>query len=146
MTMEIKDIAAHLKKIDFCMLSTGQEDGTISSRPMSNNGDVEFDGDCWFFSYEQTGKVAAIRKNANVSLTFTAPPHLLGKPGIFIVIDGKASVIADQSTFEDHWVSGLERWFPEGVKTPGLVLVKVAARSVQYWDGEEQGTINLPRS
>ena len=78
-----------------------------------------------------------------MQLTFTAPPHLLGKPGIFIAIDGNASLIEDVSEFEEHWVKGLERWFPEGTQTPGLALIKVAARSIQYWDGEENGKVEV---
>ncbi|WP_425486661.1 pyridoxamine 5'-phosphate oxidase family protein [Aliirhizobium cellulosilyticum] len=42
------------------------------------------------------------------------------------------------------WVSELERWFPEGADTAGLVLIKVSARSIEYWDGEENGRVNLP--
>ena len=111
--------------------------GRIATRPMSNNGDVEYDGDSWFFSYEDTRKVSEIEGINDVLLTFTAPPSLLGKPGIFIAVEGSASVIRDKAMFEDHWSSGLERWFPEGTETPGLVLIKVSAASIRYWDGEE---------
>ncbi len=55
-TMTMEELAKKLGKIDFCMLNTtGPE--SIISRPMSNNGDVEYDGDSWFFSYEDTKKV-----------------------------------------------------------------------------------------
>jgi general stress protein 26 len=87
---------------------------------MSNNGDVEYDGDSWFFSYADTRKILEIRKDSAVLLTFTAPPHLLGKPGIFIAIDGDASLIEDISQFENHWAKGLERWFPEAYTRLGL--------------------------
>lgn len=79
-----------------------------------------------------------------VSLTFTAPPSLLGKPGIFIAVEGVASLVRDKAAFEDHWVPDLERWFPEGVDTPGIVLIKVSASSIRYWDGEENGEVTLP--
>jgi general stress protein 26 len=141
--MDLKELAKHIRKLDFCMLSTCAGDGRITARPMSNNGDVDYDGDSWFFSYAYTGKIAAIKADPAVSLTFTAPPHLLGKPGIFIAIDGKAIIIDDRSQFEAHWVKGLERWFPQGTKTPELVLLKISAKSIHYWDGEEQGTVEL---
>ncbi|PDT16055.1 pyridoxamine 5'-phosphate oxidase [Rhizobium sp. J15] len=145
-SMTLEDLASHLKKIDFCMLSTQAGSGRISSRPMSNNGDVEYDGDSWFFSYEETRKIAEIEGNKDVSLTFTAPPSLLGKPGIFIAIEGIASLVRDKAAFEEHWVADLERWFPEGIDTPGLVLIKVSASSIQYWDGEENGEVTLAAS
>ncbi len=44
MTLTLNDISNELKNIDFGMLSTKKADGTISSRPMSNNGDVDYRG------------------------------------------------------------------------------------------------------
>jgi len=45
--------------------------------------------------------------------------------------------------FEQHWVKDLERWFPEGIDTIGLILIKVAARTIEYWDGEDNGRIEM---
>ncbi len=142
--MTLEELSKQLRKIDFCMLNTTGGSGTITSRPMSNNGDVEYDGDSWFFSYEDTRKVADINHSARVSLTFTAPPSLLGKPGIFLAIDGEASLIRDKSQFEQHWLNELDRWFPAGVDTAGIVLIKVSAKSIEYWDGEESGQVSMP--
>ena len=143
-TMTLEELASQLKKIDFCMLSTNAGSGRISSRPMNNNGDVEYDGDSWFFSYEDSKKVSEIEGIDDVSLTFTAAPSLLGKPGIFIAVEGTASLIRDKSAFEAHWVAELGRWFPEGIETSGIVLIKVSAKTIQYWDGEDNGELSLP--
>lgn len=139
--MKLEDLSDKLGKIDFCMFNTDAGSGRIDSRPMSNNGDVEYDGDSWFFAYDDSAKITQIRQNDQVALTFTAPPSLLGKPGIFIAIQGKASLSHDKADFEDHWVADLERWFPDGVNTAGLVLIRVSAQSIEYWDGEENETI-----
>lgn len=141
--MSLTEISEKMQKIDFCMLSTREMDGGISTRPMSNNGDVEYDGDSWFFSFEETRKVPAIAGEPRVSLSFSAPPSLLGKPGIFIAIDGRATVIKDKSQFGEHWVPDLERWFPNGMDTPGLVLIKVHANRIEYSDGEENDVISV---
>ncbi len=141
--MTLEDLSSKLRKIDFCMLCTTGEFGRISSRPMSNNGDVEYDGDSWFFSYEDSTKIREIDRTADVLLTFTAPPSLLGNPGIFVAVQGVASFARDRKAFEEHWVDGLERWFPQGIDTPGIVLIKVSASSVYYWDGEENGEVAL---
>ena len=42
------------------MLTTHADDGTLHGRPMSNNGDVEFDGDSWFFARGDSRKVVEI--------------------------------------------------------------------------------------
>jgi general stress protein 26 len=78
-----------------------------------------------------------------VSLTFTAAPSLLGKPGIFVAVEGRASLIADKAAFAAHWTSGLDRWFPEGIDTPGVILIKVHAERIEYWDGEDSGTLQV---
>lgn len=142
--MTLEELSKQLRKIDFCMLNTNGGSNTITARPMSNNGDVEYDGDSWFFSYEDTRKVAEINLDAGVLLTFAAAPSLLGKPGIFIAVQGKASLIREKSQFEQHWVSDLDRWFPDEIDTPGIVLIKVSATSIEYWDGEENGRVSLP--
>jgi general stress protein 26 len=139
----LTDIAAKLKKIDFCMMSTKGQDQEISSRPMSNNGDVEYDGDNWFFSYRDTRKVSDIQRDPGISLSFTEAPSLLGKPGMFISIEGKATMIEDKAQFGEHWTSELDRWFPDGVDTEGLTLIKVHADQIHYWDGEDNGTIKV---
>jgi general stress protein 26 len=140
--MTLEELSNKMRKIDFCMLSTRETAGGVSSRPMSNNGDVEYDGDSWFFSFEQTRKVKAIAEDPEVSLSFSAAPSLLGKPGIFVVIEGQASVIKDKAQFAEHWVDDLDRWFTDGIDTPGLVLIKVHAARIEYWDGEENQVIS----
>ena len=143
MTLTLPELAHKMKKIDFCMMLTKSDFGAIVSRPMSNNGDVDYDGDSYFFSYTDTRKVRALTADPTVSLTFTAPPSLLGKPGIFVAVEGRASVIADKAVFAAHWTSGLDRWFPEGIDTPGIILIKVHAERIEYWDGEDCGTLQV---
>lgn len=143
--LTLSKLAEKMRDIDFCMLSTTTDGNHLSSRPMSNNRDVEFDGDCWFYAYETARFVGDIGKNPEVGLTFSANTSLLGKPGMFISIAGSAEIVRDQTAFAEHWTDELERWFPEGVETPGMVMLKVRAGRVHYWDGEENGEIEVPR-
>ncbi|WDZ81917.1 pyridoxamine 5'-phosphate oxidase family protein (plasmid) [Ensifer adhaerens] len=144
MSLTLSDISKELKSIDFGMLSTKSVDGVVRSRPMSNNGDVEYDGDSWFFCYWDSRKIADINADPQVGLTYTAPPSLLGKLGIFIAIEGNASLVKDREMFKKHWVSDLGSWFPQGVDTHGLVLIKVRASRISYWDGDDSGNITIP--
>ena len=45
-----KRLREMIKDIDFCMMTTVDEDGDLRSRAMSVNGDVDPDGDLWFFT------------------------------------------------------------------------------------------------
>lgn len=139
----LDEIAETLRDIDFAMLMTRTESGEIAGRPMSNNRDVEYDGDSFFFTSEETQTVADIERDRNVALSYTGSKGLLGKPPVFITVQGEAELIRDKEAFDAHWVEDLERWFEDGVDTPGLVLIKVHANRIHYWDGESEGEVAL---
>ena len=135
------DITEKVRDIDFAMLLTRTESGEIAGRPMSNNRDVEYDGDSFFFTWEQARSVADIERDQKVALSYSGSKGLLGQPPVFIAIQGEAELIRDKAEFEAHLTKGLERWFQDGVDTPGLVLIKVHANRIHYWDGENEGEV-----
>ena len=137
----MSDISEKLRDIDFAMLLTRTESGEIAGRPMSNNRDVEYDGDSFFFAWEQSRSIANIDRDPKVALSYAGNKGLLGRPPIFIAIQGEAELIRDKAEFEAHWVKDLERWFENGVDTPGLVLIKVHTTRIHYWDGENEGEV-----
>ncbi|MEG3087623.1 pyridoxamine 5'-phosphate oxidase family protein [Sphingomonas sp. PB4P5] len=143
MPKTLNDIAEAMKDIDFTMLSTHTADGAIGARPMSNNREVDYDGNSWYFTTDDTRMVSDIAADANVSLSFQSTAGLLGLRPFFIAIEGRAVLVRDKTAFADHWTSGLDRWFPQGVDTPGLVLVKVEGVRAHYWDGEDEGELVL---
>ena len=133
----LADLAKRMKEIDFAMLTTVAPDGGIASRPMSNNQDVEYDGDSYYFTSDETDMVSEIADNPNVGLTF----H--GDSRFFVAVAGEAELIRDKETFKAHWAPSVDDWFENGIDTPGLVLIKVHASRVHYWDGEENGEIKI---
>ena len=139
--MTLKDLAKAMGKIDFTMLTTATEGGKLATRPMSNNGDVEYDGDSWYFSYDSARTVSDIERDPNVALSFQGRAGILGAPPLFVAIEGKGRIVRDRAAFDEHWTPDLERWFPDGTKTPGMVLINVHADRVHYWDGEDEGEI-----
>ncbi len=85
MTKSLADISEDMKQIDFCTLSTHAPGGTIGARPMSNNSEVEYDGDSYFFTYQDRQMVSDIEKDPNVGLTYLGSAGLkgiLGAPGL----------------------------------------------------------------
>jgi general stress protein 26 len=141
--MTLKDLSAKMGKIDFAMLTTRTDGGALSSRPMSNNGEVEYDGDSFFFCDESARTVSDIERDHKVGLTFTGAAGLLGAPPLFISIEGEGQLIRDRVQFEKHWTKDLDRWFENGVDTPGVVLIKVRAKRIHYWDGKDQGEAKI---
>ncbi len=135
--MTLTDIAQRMRGIDIAMMSTRSPEGTILGRPMSNNGDVDYDGDSYYFSYADTRKVRDIAAEPKVSLAFE------GQGGFWAAVDGTATVIRDKSAFAAHWTPDLDQWFEDGVDTDGCVMIHVAAERIHYWQGTDDGEITL---
>jgi len=139
--LSLKDISEKMRDIDFAMLSTRTEGGAIAARPMSNNRQVEYDGDSYFFTLESTRTVGDIRREPCVGLGYQGKSGALGMKPFFITIEGRGELIDDMSRFADHWTKDLDAWFKDGIDTPGLLLVKVAAERLHYWDGYDEAEI-----
>ena len=140
----MKDVAKALKDIDFVMLNTHTDGGCIAGRPMSNNRDVEYDGDSWFFIDQESRTFGDVSADPRVTISAQGNKGLLGKPPLFLSIEGEVEVIEDRQTLAEHWTKELERWWPQGPQTPGVALLKVRAKRIHYWDGEDQGEVRLP--
>lgn len=141
MPRTLADLAEQMRDIDFCTLSTVTENGAISGRPMSNNREVAFNGDSWFFADETARFVHDIAARPEVGLGFQGKSGLLGMRPFFVTVEGRGEVIRDKGEFAAHWHEALKRWWPEGTDTPGLVLVRVHTARLHYWDGEEEGEL-----
>lgn len=133
----LSSLSRLMRKMDFCMLVTQAARGGLNSRPMSNNRDVNFKGDVYFFTNGKTQKVRDIAANPQVSLNFE------GGKGLFISVKGKAKLIKDKETFAEHWVDDLGRWFKKGIDTPGLTLIHVKGSKLRYWKWDKEGEITL---
>ena len=134
----IAKIAEMMRDLDFCMLTTRASDGGLHSRPMSNNGEVEFDGDVWFFSAATTRKVGEVEAEPRVHLGYADPERFL-----FISMEGEAEIVRDVEKKRELWVDELERWFKDGPDSDDVVLLKVRPSVVEYWNGEGEGRLTL---
>lgn len=137
MKKSLKELSEKMRKLDICQMTTETSRGYLTSRPMSNNGDVAYDGNSWFFSYEESQKVKDIERNKMVNLSFE------GKDDLYISVAGQARIIRSKKMMQEHWLPELEQWFKEGIDTPGIVMIHVKGRRIKYWQGEEEGEIEL---
>ena len=131
------DLAKIMKAMDLCFMATLSAEGGISSRPMSNNGQVDWDGSNWFFSNGDTRKVRELTANPATTLDFQSEDT-------WVSLRGKAQLHTDDhALFEQHWTPDLDRWFPEGIDTPGLTLIEVVAESAEVNGRPGEATIDL---
>lgn len=136
-TYNLGTIARHMRQLDICMMVTQSKRRTLNSRPMSNNGDVKYNGQSYFFTYEGSQKIKDIEANPQVSLNFE------GKKKLYISVSGKAKLIRNKELFAEHWVDSLKPWFPKGIDSPGMVLIQVKGSYVHYWQKNKDGKIKL---
>ena len=135
--ISLSAISEKMRKLDICMLTTITTRGMVSSRPMSNNGDVEYDGNSWFFTYDKSRTVKDILENPQVSLGFN------GKKRLYISVTGKAKLVKSKAIMQEHWLTELKRWFPQGIETPGITMIHVKANRIKFWQDEEDGEVKL---
>src|SRR4051794_32549600 len=96
-----------LREARIGMLTTMTTDGRHVSRPMGLQ-EAEFDGDLWFFAYEDRGKVAQIRTPPQVTLGLTV------KGNAWVSVAGPAEIVHDRAKAEQLWNPLLKGWFPDG--------------------------------
>ena len=137
--LSLTTISKHLREMDICMMVTVSKRGQFNSRPMSNNRDVKYNGDMYFFSYEKTQKIRDIEGGSQACLNFE------GIKDLYVSITGRAKLIRNKTTFAEHWNKSLDQWFSKGIDTPGMVLIRVVGSKLHYWQREKEGIINLSK-
>jgi len=135
--LKLKDLSQAMRKIDICMMATHDANGALESRPMSNNKDVEYDGDSYFFALEDSSAVRHLKKNPQICLSYEGEDHL------YISITGEGYTNQDKKKFKEHWVPDLDKWFEDGIDTPGLTLIHVNGEKLHYWKGTDDGEVRL---
>src|SRR4029079_2647696 len=118
----IPEIAELLKDIDICMFATRGDDGELHARPMSNNRQVEWDGDSWFFAPADGRLVAEIRRDPAALTTYRAEDRFG-----WVAVSGQAEVVDDPERKRQLWLDELERWFQNGPDDPNVALIRVGS-------------------
>jgi len=126
---DLAKLRAMVKDIDFCMLTTVDEAGYLHSRPMSVNGEIDNDGDLWFFTYGSSLKVHEIGMRPQVNASFAKPAEYR-----VVSMSGTAQLVRDRAKIEELWKPEFKIWFPDGIDTPDIALLKVNVEKAEYWD------------
>jgi general stress protein 26 len=126
---DLEKLRELVKDIDFCMLTTVDEGGDLHSRPMSSNGDIDDDGDIWFFTSASSHKVSEISKLPKVNVSFADPDNQR-----YISVSGTAQLVRDRAKIDELWRPEFKMWFPEGKDDPEVALLRINLEKAEYWD------------
>ena len=126
---DLQKLREMVKDIDFCMLTTVDENGDLHSRPMSANGEIDPNGDLWFFTGVSSHKVSEVAKSPKVNVSFADP-----KNQHYISLTGQAQLVRDRKKIEELWKPEFKMWFPEGKGDPEIALLRISLEKAEYWD------------
>lgn len=118
-----------IKEIDFCMLTTVDENNDLHSRPMSLNSEVDQEGNMWFFTSSNSHKVSELTRTPKCNASFSKPDD-----NRFVSITGKAELVTDKQKIKELWKPELKIWFPEGPDQPDVALLRIGIEKAEYWD------------
>ena len=118
-----------IKDIDFCMLTTIDEQGDPHSRPMSSNGDIDPNGDLWFFTSASSHKVNEVSQSPKVNVSFADP-----KNQRYVSVTGHARLVRDRQKIDELWRPEFKMWFPNGKDDPEVALLRINLEQGEYWD------------
>jgi general stress protein 26 len=118
-----------IKDIDFCMLTTIDEAGDLHSRPMSSNGQIDPDGDLWFFTGISSHKVSEVSQSPKVNVSFADPQNQK-----YVSTTGTAELVRDRQKIDELWKPEFKIWFPKGKDDPEIALLRINLEKAEYWD------------
>jgi general stress protein 26 len=124
---KLKEIAEGIR---ICMYCTMQYGSDMGSRPMST-ANVYEDGTIWFFTADDTGAAQESEGSSTVCLNYSSPAK-----NTYMCVTGNAEVVYDKAKMAELWNDFLTTWFPDGLQTPGIALLKVTPSSAHYWDSD----------
>lgn len=124
---KIQKLRDLINGIKIAMLTTVDEEGNLRSRPMATQ-EVEFDGDLWFFTSDDSAKVFEITRDSQVNLSYMGDNKQVS-------VSGTAELTYDRAKMEKFWNDLYKLWFPKGLDDPHLALLKVHVHKAEYWEG-----------
>jgi general stress protein 26 len=133
----VKKIGELIKDIEFAMLTTVEEDGTLRSRPMATQ-QVEFDGDLWFFTKANSPKVDEVEREHEVNVSYASPDDQR-----YVSVSGRAQLVRDPEKIKELWNPAYKAWFPEGLDDPELALLKINVKQAEYWESSSSAVVHL---
>lgn len=115
-----------IKDFRTAMLVTRGPGGSVHARPMAV-AKLTPDAGAYFATSLDSPKVWEIEAEPRVGVTFQESAR-------FAVIEGKATIVTDKRKIAEYWSDDWRLWFPRGKDDPTLCLLRVDAKTGEYWD------------
>ncbi len=134
---QYEDVWKRIKDIRYAMLTTSDEDGSLTARPMTTV-QKEFSGTLWFFTSRSSPPAVSVLRHGTVGLQYTDHGD-----DVYVSLSGDAQLEHDRARMEALWSPMVKAWFPRGVDDPDLVMIRVDVHKAEYWDVKESKPVQL---
>jgi general stress protein 26 len=108
-----------------CMLTVRTDEGALLARPMTPL-EVTDAGEVWFLVDTTSALAREVAASPEVNLSFEQGDRWLS-------MSGRGKVLDDPGKVAQLWSPAAEAWFPAGPDDPRLGVLRVRARTAEYW-------------
>jgi general stress protein 26 len=133
----IKNLRSKIQSIRFGMLTTLNDDQSLSSRPMTQQ-QLDDNGILWFFISDTSQLAKDVNRHSKINVTFAEPSD-----SVYVSASGHAEVVKYNEKAAELWNPAVATWFPEGLDDPHLSLIKFTIRTAEYWDSHSNKMLQL---
>jgi general stress protein 26 len=130
---DLETIRSIIDAAKVAVLTTTSPSGELHSRPLAVLDDV-FEGSVWFFTQDPSPKSDDIAANPEVNVAYAD-----GKG--YLSIAGTATIEHNPTRIDQLWNPMAEAWFEKGRDDPSVALLRVDARSAEYWSSDKPGIV-----
>lgn len=132
---DMDKLASLIDDAGTAMLTTIDDDGKMSSRPMMPL-QMDANGSLWFFTKrDATDKEAG---HNQLNLTFSDDGD-----GTFISLSGSSKLLRNEAKIKELWSPMVRPWFPDGEDDPSLALLRVDVEGGEYWNSSSSSMVRF---
>ena len=134
-TGELTKLGELIEDMSVAMLTTFNDaEGMLMSRPMSPQEVCE-QGAIWFLTDPSSNKVKHLQV---MNLGFSNESD-----STYVSISGHGEIVDDRARIESLWTVFAKPWFPDGVDSSNLALLKFVPHSAEYWDAPNSKMVRM---
>ena len=134
-TGELTKLGELIADMRVAMLTTFEDDEqALMSRPMSPQEMCE-KGAIWFLTDPNSHKVQHLQV---MNLGFSNESD-----GTYVSISGHGEIVDDRERIKSLWSPFARPWFPDGVDSTNLGLLKFVPHSAEYWDSTHSKMLRI---
>jgi general stress protein 26 len=128
--METQKVHNMLARFETAMLTTQGRDLKQHARPMAV-AKIEANCDVWLFTARGAEKIHEIELDQKVLLLFQKGHNF------YVSLSGRAELISDHVQIAALWKESGKIWFPNGLKDPNPIFIRVTSEKAEYWEASD---------